>query len=656
MPTSLPPNANLTQLKHQAKDLLKAHKRGDPACCEVLRQLRQFADSSDADILSAAVKLDDAQFALAMSYAFESWAKLKGHVEAAAGEKLSLAVVHGRVTSEATGEPIEGVEVRLALRDPSCGMVGNGQTRTDADGHYQCSIQWRRGQRAELLYECCHAHHARETCTAVEPGRSPHRRLRMSDGQRYEIDISLKEGYALELTVENERGEPVRDAQIIIPPEGVRGVERLVGRVMDEGRWSKWPRTDAGGLCRAEGLHAHLAPGHQCAAEIRHSDYRRQVLADAAVLPRERHVARATIQLAEGPHLSGQVICAETGRPVEGARIWATPSGSAARTLMPLEAFGAWATSGPDGCFETCGLPACPHDLSVSHGGWLQARSKLLDVTSNEPLVVQLERGCVISGEVIDRHGGPAAEARVLACWSGAPLELSLNGMRADDLGRFEIGGLPAQGPVCVTANSDEGLCGVVEIGPDDRRVTFDARDLVEVEVVVVDDAGQPVPERVLSKTYIEWMHEWVALGEIRVSDADGVFPVRLPANGRIQFDLSAYEDTPGRPFHNIESVMMRQGRPGRPMTFTASWPCKLTVTCLDAQTGKPIPDVLVGLKEPAYPCQEATDDQGQVVFDNLPPHKISLQAFAPHYEAVYQKTVTLPMDEGLVIHLTPKA
>ncbi len=36
MTTSLPPKANLEQLKKQAKDLLKAHRNGDAAVCEAL--------------------------------------------------------------------------------------------------------------------------------------------------------------------------------------------------------------------------------------------------------------------------------------------------------------------------------------------------------------------------------------------------------------------------------------------------------------------------------------------------------------------------------------------------------------------------------------------------------------------------------------------
>ena len=76
----LPPTPSLKQLKHQAKDLLKAHKRGDSTCCDVLRALRRIAEASDAEILAADVSLSEAQYALALSYGFGSWDRLKEHM------------------------------------------------------------------------------------------------------------------------------------------------------------------------------------------------------------------------------------------------------------------------------------------------------------------------------------------------------------------------------------------------------------------------------------------------------------------------------------------------------------------------------------------------------------------------------------------------
>lgn len=81
MTRTLPPRPSLEQLRNRAKDLLKAHRAGESGVCPVLRHLPQFQRARDETILAADVKLDDVQFALAREYGFESWPKLKSHVE-----------------------------------------------------------------------------------------------------------------------------------------------------------------------------------------------------------------------------------------------------------------------------------------------------------------------------------------------------------------------------------------------------------------------------------------------------------------------------------------------------------------------------------------------------------------------------------------------
>ena len=85
MTRTLPPRPDLTQLKHQAKDLLRAHEQQDSSCCAALRRLRRFADASNAAVLAAPVALHEAQYALAMEYGFASWNALKRHVEKVTG-------------------------------------------------------------------------------------------------------------------------------------------------------------------------------------------------------------------------------------------------------------------------------------------------------------------------------------------------------------------------------------------------------------------------------------------------------------------------------------------------------------------------------------------------------------------------------------------
>ncbi len=88
MQLSLSPKPSLTQLKKQAKEILKAHKAGDAACLPVVRRLRQFADRPDTDVFAGKLALNDVQLALALCYGYEGWANLKRHIEnVEAGER-----------------------------------------------------------------------------------------------------------------------------------------------------------------------------------------------------------------------------------------------------------------------------------------------------------------------------------------------------------------------------------------------------------------------------------------------------------------------------------------------------------------------------------------------------------------------------------------
>jgi hypothetical protein len=71
---NLPPRPSLVQLKHEAKDLLKAARSGGTEALSRLRDARPRLRQSGAS-------LADAQVVLAREYGFSSWPKLKAHVE-----------------------------------------------------------------------------------------------------------------------------------------------------------------------------------------------------------------------------------------------------------------------------------------------------------------------------------------------------------------------------------------------------------------------------------------------------------------------------------------------------------------------------------------------------------------------------------------------
>jgi hypothetical protein len=67
----LPARPSFEQLQKQAKDLIRQYRAGDPDAAERFRVARPSSEPT----------LADAQFVIALEYGFETWAKLKRHIE-----------------------------------------------------------------------------------------------------------------------------------------------------------------------------------------------------------------------------------------------------------------------------------------------------------------------------------------------------------------------------------------------------------------------------------------------------------------------------------------------------------------------------------------------------------------------------------------------
>ncbi len=97
----LPARPDLDQLRHQAKDLLRAAQHGDPGATARIRAV------SDPLILSSA------QLALAREYGFASWAKLKLEVE-------RRAILNGRDLPRLTRLLAEHPELAITKMEHWC--------------------------------------------------------------------------------------------------------------------------------------------------------------------------------------------------------------------------------------------------------------------------------------------------------------------------------------------------------------------------------------------------------------------------------------------------------------------------------------------------------------------------------------------------------
>src|SRR6516162_4933731 len=95
---SFPPDANLRQLRNQAKDLRRACRNGDPAAFRRIGESHpRFSGLPEAEIAAAGVALADAQLAIARELGFDSWPKLKKHFESLSPPATSM---HELVTQD----------------------------------------------------------------------------------------------------------------------------------------------------------------------------------------------------------------------------------------------------------------------------------------------------------------------------------------------------------------------------------------------------------------------------------------------------------------------------------------------------------------------------------------------------------------------------
>jgi ankyrin repeat protein len=88
MKRQLPSRPNLEQLKHQAKDLLKSHKLGEPEAIQRIQKNHpRWAKASAAEIRAARFSLSHAQLVIAREFGFAGWPELKARVDSLALER-----------------------------------------------------------------------------------------------------------------------------------------------------------------------------------------------------------------------------------------------------------------------------------------------------------------------------------------------------------------------------------------------------------------------------------------------------------------------------------------------------------------------------------------------------------------------------------------
>jgi hypothetical protein len=102
---ALPERPSLDHLRRQAKELHRAHSRGELAECGPLRRIQRLAALDDAALLRTPLTLSDAQFALALEHGLPSWVELKQKVALLRGERTLGTVERNGTRVAITGIP-----------------------------------------------------------------------------------------------------------------------------------------------------------------------------------------------------------------------------------------------------------------------------------------------------------------------------------------------------------------------------------------------------------------------------------------------------------------------------------------------------------------------------------------------------------------------
>jgi ankyrin repeat protein len=158
---------NLEQQRKLAKDLLRAHRRGDlSAAVRIVRHLPRARNQAPEAVLQPPFTLSEAQLIVAREAGFSSWPKLKHHIDAVAAEgaeieeKIIDAALAGQANA-ARGGVESSIYAACAVADADSAMV-----LLDRDA----SLANRRGGRRNwtpLLYLCCSRYRRNESETAA---------------------------------------------------------------------------------------------------------------------------------------------------------------------------------------------------------------------------------------------------------------------------------------------------------------------------------------------------------------------------------------------------------------------------------------------------------------------------------------------------------
>lgn len=215
----------------------------------------------------------------------------------------------------------------------------------------------------------------------------------------------------------------------------------------------------------------------------------------------------------------GVVLDRESGAGLPGARVFARANAGEANPE---------ATAGPDGRFA---LEAEPGDYSlfVSADGYARAQIPLtVGPTPSADLRLELTRGLVIQGRVVDTAGRPAPGLSIAAVSAEPPP--SRDGTTTREDGSFRLERLQDRRYSITTGSSERGYAFMEGVPAGTKDVTLTLRPGGRVRLSVVDRDGRAIRGAFPLLVRVNGVPAFLPFYELIPSDAAGLVELDCPA------------------------------------------------------------------------------------------------------------------------------
>ncbi|HVR76283.1 MAG TPA: carboxypeptidase-like regulatory domain-containing protein, partial [Planctomycetota bacterium] len=206
---------------------------------------------------------------------------------------------------------------------------------------------------------------------------------------------------------------------------------------------------------------------------------------------------RHDIELPAGEIL-GVVIDAETGAPIRGAQVMASPAGSGSRNLTDLLQGMQGMTQSDDlGRFAILSLPPGSYSLRAFQQGYAEGRLERADVGEREGSFdnrIALERGITLRAKVVDAEGRPVSQAMAfLRDEAGNLVSFFRPGVSGQD-GMLEIPGVRASVYSITLIHSSHAMFrATLDLASGAPDHLFALRPAARLTVQVSSRQGRPV-------------------------------------------------------------------------------------------------------------------------------------------------------------------